>query len=251
MWHLKEALENGWVTHLTITNVPNLLFQSSRINCTYQFNRKYKNIGQSWIRNHFETYADWCFAVWCIRWKERQTDSRETEMRSAGAAPCLYMHARWKNVSLNGSQLSAALRTAKTSQGNKIWHYYYYYYAAIINYPLSLTFTVFLTQTHTHTSVHPLIFPWSLTGQNETHEGTCMGESKKLHCRHTHTQTHTHRKIPSSTHTDTVSRLLTRYTMTGGYAPCRLAFADPSFMRLMERDVSFFLFPVRFGRMIN
>ena len=78
-------------------------------------------------------------------------------MRSAGAAPCLYMHARWKNVSLNGSQLSAALRTTKTSQGNKIWHYYhyYYYYAAIINYPLSLTFTVFLTPTHTNERTPP------------------------------------------------------------------------------------------------
>lgn len=249
MWHLKEALENGWVTHMTITNVPNLLFQSSRINCTYQFNRKYKKIGQSWIRNHFETYADWCFAVWCIRWKERQTDSRETEMRSAGAAPCLYMHARWKNVSLNGSQLSAALRTAKTSQGNKIWHYYYYYYAAIINYPLSLTFTVFLTQTHTHTRAYTPWFSLEALQDRMKHMKARVWAKAQNYTAGIHT--HTHRKIPSSTHTDTVSRLLTRYTMTGGYAPCRLAFADPSFMRLMERDVSFFLFPVRFGRMIN
>lgn len=70
---------------------------------------------------------------------KRQTERRsETEMKSAGGEPCLYMHGWWKNVSLNGSQLSLALRIAKTSQGNKICHYYYY--TAIINYPLSLTF---------------------------------------------------------------------------------------------------------------
>lgn len=74
-----------------------------------------------------------------MHWVKRETTDRqterETEMKSAGGEPCLYMHGWWKNVSLNGSQLSTALRTAKTCQGNKIWHYYYY--PAIINYPLS------------------------------------------------------------------------------------------------------------------
>lgn len=87
-------------------------------------------------------------------------------MKSAGGEPCLYMHGWWKNVSLNGSQLSTALGTAKTSQGNKIWHYYYYY-TAIINYPLSLTFTVSLSfwdrcTHHIDLHTHNLILPWSL-----------------------------------------------------------------------------------------
>lgn len=68
-----------------------------------------------------------CMMYWVKREAaDRQTDSRKTEMKRVGGEPCLYMHGWWKNVSLNGSQLSAALRTAKTSQGNKIWHYYYY-----------------------------------------------------------------------------------------------------------------------------
>ena len=79
----------------------------------------------------------------------QQTDSRETEMKSAGGQPCLYMLGWWKNVSLNGFQLSAALTRAKISHGYKIWHYYCYY-TAIINYLLSLTVTVSLAHVHTH-----------------------------------------------------------------------------------------------------
>lgn len=82
---------------------------------------------------------------------------RQTGTASAWGEPCLYMHGWWKNVSLNGSQLSAALRTAKTSRGNKT----YYYNTAIINYPLSLIITVSfaLTYTHLHTCTMR-IFPW-------------------------------------------------------------------------------------------
>lgn len=43
-------------------------------------------------------------------------------MQSAGEQPCPYMHGWWKNVSLNGSQLSTALRKARPSHGNKICH---------------------------------------------------------------------------------------------------------------------------------
>ena len=78
---------------------------------------------------------------------------RETEMKSAGGEPCLYMHGWWKNVSLNGIQLSTALRTAKTSQGNKIWHHYYYY-TAILNYPLSLLLSLSLSLTEIQTFTH-------------------------------------------------------------------------------------------------
>ena len=75
-----------------------------------------------------------------------QTDGAETEMKSVGGEPCLYMHGWWKNVSLNGSQLSTALRTAKTRQGNKIWDNYWY--TAITNYPPSPTVS-FCAEMHT------------------------------------------------------------------------------------------------------
>lgn len=55
-------------------------------------------------------------------------------------------------------------------------------------------------------------------------------------CRHTHTR----RKILNSTHTETVVRQFSRYAVTGGYAACRLVLADPSFMRLMERQTLLF-----------
>lgn len=44
---------------------------------------------------------------------DRRVRMRQTEIKRVGGEPCLYMHGWWKNVSLNGSQLSAALRTAK------------------------------------------------------------------------------------------------------------------------------------------
>lgn len=119
-------------------------------------------------------------------------------MKSAGGEPCLSMHGWWKNVSLNGSQLSAALTRAKTSQGNKIWHYHCYY-TAIINYPLSLLLSLSfwlssidahvhthhthrLAHTHTHIMCTPLIFPWSL-GR------TWKSKSAKMT---NYLQTHTH-----------------------------------------------------------
>lgn len=123
-------------------------------------------------------------------YKERQqTDSRETAMKSAGGQPCLYMHGWWKNVSLNGSQLSAALTRAKTGQGNKIWHYYCYY-TAIINYPLSSAFTVCLAYVHMHhegflanTCVNATNFPLEASGAHVKQK-----VQKSPICRPTHSE---------------------------------------------------------------
>lgn len=49
---------------------------------------------------------------------DRGVRMRQKEMKRAGGEPCLYMHGWWKNVSPNGTQLSTALRTAKTRQEN-------------------------------------------------------------------------------------------------------------------------------------
>lgn len=126
----------------------------------------------------------------------RQTDRQiaearsETAMRSAGGEPCLYMHGGWKNVSLNGSQLSAALRTAKTSQGNKIWHYYYY------TLQLSITLSLFLCNTDAHVNTHALhFFPLKTGMDTREHKRSeaCVranGQKYKV-CALTHTHTHT------------------------------------------------------------
>lgn len=105
---------------------------------------------------------------------------------------------------------------------------------------LSLSYFHCLSNTDTHTWVYTPGFSLEALQDRMKHMKARVWARAQNYTAGIHT--HTHRKIPSSTHTDTVSRLLTRYTMTGGYAPCRLAFADPSFMRLMERDVPFFSF---------
>ncbi len=196
MWHFKRWIKWLWLELICITSFHSLcrykhvlLFPKYPQVCVYTFtdltclmlNIK---IAELWGNKIDATESEiilgptYINALLCDVLGEkrdsRQTDSRETEMKSAGGEPCLYMHGWWKNVSLNGSQLSAALRTAKTSQGNKIWHYYYYY-TAIINYPFSPAFAVSLsflhrrtrsntsnrlTQTHTHV-LTPLIFSWS------------------------------------------------------------------------------------------
>lgn len=119
--------------------------------------------------------------------RETAERQRETEMKSAGAQPRLYMHGWWKNVSLNGFQLSTALRTAKTSQGNKIWHHYYY--TAILNYPLAFTVSLFRSNARALKYRKGLkrarfyFFPWKprrIRGEQKTHEGTCRGKKHTI-----------------------------------------------------------------------
>lgn len=140
-------------------------------------------------------------------------------MKSAGGEPCLYMHGWWKNVSLNGSQLSTALRTAKTRRGNKIWHYYYY--PAIINYPLSPSLPNFhclcsflSTHAHVHTDLNMHTQAFGTFSQTDPRGGTCLEEITKNMRSPTDKPQNLHFK------TLIVALQFSWYTMTAGYAPC-------------------------------